>query len=46
MNVWLDWLVPIDLSLWVVVTLIVGACLTSAVSAAFGIGGGDRKSVV
>ncbi len=40
MNVWLEWLVPIDLSLWVVVTLIVGACLTSAVSAAFGIGGG------
>ena len=40
MEIVLGWLVPIDLSLWVVVTLIVGACITSAVSAAFGIGGG------
>jgi uncharacterized membrane protein YfcA len=34
------WLVPADLPLWAVLVLIVTACLTSAMTAALGIGGG------
>ena len=36
----LAWLVPPDLPIWTVLMLIVSACLTSAMTAAFGIGGG------
>lgn len=36
----LQWIVPADLSVWTVVVLIVTACLTSALTAALGIGGG------
>ncbi len=36
----LAWLVPPDLPIWAVLMLIVSACLTSAMTAAFGIGGG------
>lgn len=36
----LAWLVPADLSVWAVLALIATACLTSAMTAALGIGGG------
>lgn len=40
MDALLAWLLPADLSLWAVLTLIATACLTSAMTAALGIGGG------
>lgn len=36
----LEWIVPADLPVWAVLVLIASACLTSAMTAALGIGGG------
>lgn len=40
MDAVLSWLLPADLSIWAVLALIATACLTSAMTAALGIGGG------
>src|SRR5690554_1256258 len=40
MDVLIEWFVPSDLSIWAVLVLIATAGLTSAMTAAFGIGGG------
>lgn len=40
MDALLVWLLPADLSLWAVLALVATACLTSAMTAALGIGGG------
>ncbi len=40
MDALLAWLLPADLSLWAVLALVATACLTSAMTAALGIGGG------
>lgn len=40
MDALVAWLLPADLSLWAVLALIATACLTSAMTAALGIGGG------
>ena len=40
MEALLEWFVPVGLSVWAVLVLIATACLTSAMTAALGIGGG------
>ncbi|MDY0191288.1 MAG: hypothetical protein RBR22_11190, partial [Desulfuromonas sp.] len=40
MNVLFEWVVPVGLPVWAVLVLIVTACLTSAMTAALGVGGG------